>query len=79
MDRSPHHPSHPHHPARNQPSPPMDRKEAAVYLGVSTRTITRWVSRGIMPTPTITLTGKRYWSRDSLEKLALKVRHSETE
>ena len=56
----------------------LDRKEAAIFLGVSTRTITRWVHRGFLPQPVLVMDRKIYWSRDALQNILDKVSHDET-
>jgi predicted site-specific integrase-resolvase len=56
----------------------LDRKEAAIFLGVSTRTITRWRHQGFLPMPVLVMDRKAYWSRDALENITDKVSHDET-
>lgn len=43
----------------------INREELARTLGVSPRTVSRWVASGLLPPP---MPGARRWSRHSVEK-----------
>lgn len=51
----------------------LDTEQAALLIGVSTRTILRWKRAGIMPPPVIGGPNKCWWARQALEERFLQT------
>ena len=51
---------------KEQVSRVLPARAVADRYGVHLRSITRWVARGIIPKPDVTICGRRYWDPETL-------------